>query len=84
MKTITVPVPDSLFERIESQAKRRNTTAVELVSLWLWDAEYQRRNDDGRRGARGNAGQENGSLPPPDDDGFDGCYRVADGQSQGY
>ncbi len=84
MKHITVPVPDILMDRIEEQAKRRNTTAVELVSLWLWDAEYQRRYDDGGRGARGIAGTANGSVPPADDDGLDGCYRVAEGQSKGY
>ncbi len=84
MRNITVPVPESLFARIEEQAKRRNTTAIELVSLWLWDAEYQRRNDDGQRGARGNASPTNGSVSPCDDDGLDGCYRVAAVESRGY
>lgn len=84
MRKITVPVPESLFERIDAQAKRRNTTVVDLVSLWLWDAEEQRRGNDGGRGARGIAGAANGSVPPSDDDGLDGCYRVAEGQSQGY
>jgi hypothetical protein len=77
MKQITVPVPDSLMQRIEEQAKRRNTTAVELMSLWLWDAEYQRRDEDGRRGARGVNSQANRPLSTRDDDGLDGCYRVA-------
>lgn len=58
MKQITVPVPDSLMQRIEEQAKRRNTTAVELVSLWLWDAEYQRRDDGLGCTTRGDASQD--------------------------
>lgn len=67
MKTISVPVPQSLFDRIEAQAKRQDTTVVELVSLWLWDAEHQRRIDSAIRDERRTASLAVGDLPPRQD-----------------
>lgn len=80
MKTISVPVPQSLFDRIEEQAKRQDTTVVELVSLWLWDAEHQRRVDSAIRDERRAASLGIGDLPPRQDGGLHGCDRVAERQ----
>lgn len=43
MKQLTIDLPNELHQRIVEQAALRGTTAVELVSLWLWQVERAKR-----------------------------------------
>lgn len=83
MKEIRVPVPDSLYERIEAKAKTIGRTVGELVSLWLWDIEEQKRNADERRGAGGITGTHNRCVSAGHDDGLSGGGGLAEEKQGG-
>jgi hypothetical protein len=83
MKEIRVPVPDSLYERIEAKAKTIDRTVGELVSLWLWDIEEQKRNADQRCGAGGIAGSHHRCVSAGHDDGSIGGGGVAEEKQGG-
>ena len=68
MKKITVPIPDSLYARIEERAKRIGVTKEELVSLWIWDGDYRRREADEQCESRKIAGGYDRNLPAGKDD----------------
>ena len=62
MRRIEVEIPEQLYKALEAVAKRQSMTVDELASLWLWDAEYE------RRAARTDAGRNNGNISAGQDD----------------
>lgn len=58
-----------LYDAIQqsTECEKRHDAVVELVSLWLWDAEHQRRIDSAIRDERRTASFAVGDLPPRQD-----------------
>lgn len=69
MRSLTIQIPDELYDRLQLDAKRRKLPVEKLASLRLWLEDFDRRNDCGFQSrTRADADRSKGYVPSIEDD----------------